>query len=218
MSCREQLLESLKNLTEIETSTYKYTGDFNVKKIKRFYDKLDELKEMFPTACVNVWCQVEFKFGFINKTWFEFSKISYRKGKEGKLELKAISYDNVSSVIQCLLYIKEKNENNDVRMPLTVSFLKESIGDGFSEGQLIDYIDREYDKYKHTNLPALTYRYIFKIFGFYAEMIGNNAFDLYMETRNTHKAWQKSMSYFMVDKLNLEISLADKIADQIMAY
>jgi hypothetical protein len=132
---------------------------------------------------------------------------------------------NFSSIHELYKFFEENYKGKHQHMYLTIgelpksssaSWLQNQLQVDYTHGQLIDYIDQLYDEYKHTNISPSCFHVIFKTFGIDGVKIANDAFDNYMETRNTYESWTTAMQNYLHKKLYFSTSYASQISKQLM--
>jgi hypothetical protein len=132
---------------------------------------------------------------------------------------------NFTSIHELYRFLEENYKGKQQHAYLTISdlpksssasWLQNQLQVDYTHGQLIDYIDQLYDEYKHTNISPSAFHVIFKTFGNDCVKIANDAFDIYMETRNTYEAWTTSIQNYLHEKYQLSISYALQIGKQLM--
>ncbi|TAJ13542.1 hypothetical protein DMA11_08240 [Marinilabiliaceae bacterium JC017] len=112
-------------------------------------------------------------FGFLNKSGFH-DGYNLREGKIHEVGKEKLSLFN--------RWIKN-------------CFQLESL----ANDELIDFIDLRFDEVKLTGITSQHYHLLFSWFGEGIEKIGNDAFDFYIQSRETNSSWRKALQNHLLE-------------------
>ncbi len=124
-------------------------------------------------------------------------------------------YKSITSVSEAFRNIEFKNYKN-IELISNSEWLIKELGNNYSQGMLIDFIDKLYDRYKHTKIEIEKFRLVFQSFGVHCEDISNTAFDIYIKKRDTLNAWSDAIKDYFIIKLNLEKNFASLIVKELL--
>ncbi|MCW3806779.1 hypothetical protein [Plebeiibacterium marinum] len=219
-----------------------YPEEFKVGEIGFHYDLLSKLNELFPSCMASVYLPVQIENHILNRWKVYRSNVPYTINENGKFEFKAFSFFPLAFYLQLATvfiekwgFIKDSSEWNSFKefyedykyaqgsiiilglsTPRQKSYLVEHLGKTYSRGELMDFVDRLFDQYKHTHIAIELFRNIFACFGQDIECVGNMAFDNYMESRNTVVAWNRAIVEHLMSKFHFSLCFSNKIANIIL--
>ena len=212
----------------------------DIKKNYHQYNILLHCNNLFPTAFKTTYINTNIKANFINKIKLNRYNIPYKVDSTLKIKSYSISpvifhLQFIGLIIQQIIdrnlahetfnsfedfYRKYQEEVDSINVynikEFTIGkFLTDELGEEYSSGQLIDFIDRYYDIYKHTHILAKHFRLLFLCFGQYIDDIGNDAFERYMKNRNSNLNWHTATISFLVSYYSFSPEFSQIICDYI---
>jgi len=209
--------------------------------LKSQLEYLLRLHRTFPTVFKKSDYILNYKPNIADVLKLKAKGISFYKSKNGELALDSIEFNLVNLQLQIILlyieYFQRSKEIIESKFQFLYQFkhwllstfsirsfinssiksktkiwLEENLGNKFSYGEMVDFSDRLYDQYKHTNISTSSFFNLFSAFGYYVEEIASTAFDYYMSSRNTNESWQKAIVNFLTDSMNLDEEISNEIS------
>ncbi len=195
-----------------------------IKQIAFQYHYLLHCKRMFPTAFRVLYIKTKLRSNILNKIKVKAFNLPVKNTNDGYLQIESFSVLPLIFHFQYMSYIKgeqvlegegnitlcnfeefyeaysrgnNKQPIQDIETTSVSKYIIQELGSDFSDGELIDFVDRLYDLYKQTNISVQNFRTIFYCFGKYIDVIGSEAFDLYMTNRDTLLSWQTAVINFI---------------------
>ncbi len=215
-------------------------GCISIKELKSFNKFAAILLHEFPTVFKECFVLVQCKTLGVEELKIRLSGISYKK-VEKQLYLKSISFRPIVFMLyfpneySVLFNKRDLNDANTLTDNLviienvvihkllsenftssttskTLDFIHDDIGNNFSYGELLDYIDRCYDFYKQLFISPGEFYLLFCSFGYAINDIGNRAFEKYNLSRDGNGIWKDAIS----DYLKQEVQLKDVLISQLV--
>ncbi|SMO62282.1 hypothetical protein SAMN06265379_103420 [Saccharicrinis carchari] len=218
---KNHLVETLKTICTVEPITAPIPAKFNISAIKAQYRQQTQYVRLFPTVFTEHNTKTPYKAHWHVRTRLKWAGLPFTVANDNFIHLKSLSYTKLSLLLQMLLYLSEQDKvvsgtTASLSSSQTTQFISRQLGATYSQGQLIDFIDRLYDQYKHTNLPADTFRHLFRCFGTHTLTIANAAFDHYIQSRNTLSAWHMAVLEFMQIQMDLPGAISQSLAKLLL--
>lgn len=215
---KDYLLQALANVKAVQSLTQPFPGEFNIRRLKFRYKQQAQYILLFPTVFTQLTVKTHYAAIWRAKFMLKWAGLPFVVGTDNLLHLKTVSYTKVSLLLQMLIYqsdnqISEPTHLVRAAQSATAVYLSQQLGASYSEGQLIDFVDRLYDQYKHTKLSPYTFRHLFRCFGCHTPTIANAAFDHYMHLRNTENAWQLAVVNFLQSQLSVPKFVSQTVAN-----
>ncbi len=219
--CKSNLDNNFLSIESIESIVLNFPEKLKVSTLKAHIKLQEQYVRLFPTIFIQVKVKTPYKVNIQNTLLLKTARTFYKQDEENNIWLSSQQYTNLGLLIQMSLYLLEQEYSSSQNLlklqdSTTALYLSNKLGVLYSQGQLIDFIDRLYDQYKHTKITAHVFRKIFRYFGSYTEEIANSAFDNFMETRNTNQSWSTAIKYFLKEKLKQEEFISDKVVQLIL--
>ncbi|MGQ1787935.1 MULTISPECIES: hypothetical protein [unclassified Saccharicrinis] len=214
--CQTYLKQFLGDVRAIERIELVYPVTLKVSELKTELKFQKYWKSLFPALFVPIKITTKYKATFVNSIKLKWAGIKFSITSTNEIVLDSYACENLSLILQLLIHLEENRQRQNPEKPAlnsTTAYLKDKLGHSYSEGELIDFIDLIYDQYKHTNISVKDFRNVFRCFGVHTEDIANEAFDYYIESKNTVKAWRRSVEEYLKNKVNVE----DRVTKQIGA-
>lgn len=178
------------------------------------------IHDLFYNLFSQTTIEVNYKVSQVSSIRLRLAKVDFRISTSGKYQLYSKKAVTLNLVLQLLCYMTEYTPQlvsvEKLKPSLTAVYLNKYLGESYSQGALVDFIDRLYDQYKQIYLSPKVFHKMFNAFGYYTIDIGNRAFDIFMESRDSRKSWMNSISGFLIDKLNFNPNLALKISELLL--
>ncbi len=231
-------LSSLKELNCKEYINIPYCSE-EVKEVLYQYKYLSRCKELFPTVFIPSFITTNIENSLINRIKLNRKKISFKVSEDNRLSIATYSFLPLIFQLQLMDFIRREYKGtidsnvevdtlsdfyclfrehfkyNDVfnieETPIS-KYLNIELGAMFSYGRLLDFADKSYDMYKHTEISVKSFRMIFYSFAQDLDYLGGDAYNLYMKSRNSNLSWQNAISQFLRSNYFLSEQLSKKIS------
>jgi hypothetical protein len=215
--CQQYLCDVLHSLSSINAIQLEFPQEIRIVTLKEFQVQQKNIFHLFPSVFKKIIGDTHYKASLYNQLQCKLSGIPFSISPSGHMMLGTLSGMDISFIIQLLIYISETNadsyaEESELPGSSSAQFLKHEIHDNYSWGEYVDFVDRSYDQYKHTQLPPDKFHLLFNSFCQHTFDIGNKAFDAYMQTRDWRKSWSEAIAGFMMHLPGINESLATKAA------
>lgn len=216
-----EIIRVIAQASNIQMLMYPFPATFNLAHLKTQQTNQVHYLRIFPHVFTQLHVKSTLAATWHTKLLLKYSKLPFIADNENVLHFKTLTYSNISLLLQILLYQSDFQQPQSCNVAYaqnssTAAYINQHLGPGYSHGQLIDFIDRLYDQYKHTKLPPFVFRHLFRCFGCHTTTIANLAFDNYMDTRNTSRAWQHAIHYFLRTHISLSESLSKSLSEMLV--
>ena len=219
--CRSKLVLDLNDHDINSEYALLLAEEFNLSKIKASIQHHKEYVRVFPTVFKMNPLETDIKIGIWKRIKLRLFPIKQIGILNNKIEVSTLTFVKLHFIIQLLVYIRFDNGKTksisieQMHDSTTSIVLKKELGNNYSRGKMLDYIDQKFDLYKHTHIPSVVFRNLYFAFGNYVEEIGNMAFDNFMENRDARKSWKNAIVYFLINKLHLNNDVSVKVCDYL---
>ena len=217
--CSAYLKQVLGAVVEIERIELCYPSNWSVSALKTTFKLHKKWKALFPILFLPIKVPTNYKATYVNRSKLNLLGIIYSINSSKHIELESYTCYNVCLLLQVLLFLhfndQDLHAEDSIESP-TALYLREKIGSSYSEGQVIDFMDMLFDQYKHTHITAKSFRRLFRCFAPYTEDIANEAFDYYVESKDTFSAWSQAVEEFLITKLSIHRKDANRIASLLL--
>jgi len=184
-----------------------------------------QLDDLFPGVLKKESLITVFPANLKNKFLLKLHKIQYQVNAQKCLEVNSYIYNPVFLRIRLLRYrnqigdtfIPSLNNISKWPVPSDKKWLVEKLGNNDSYGRLLDFADQLYDEYKQIGINPFVFRNIFFCFLSEISIIGNVAFDNYMETRNSAQSWEDSLVNYLLVNFNLSKEDSSKVVHSLFS-
>ncbi|MCW3788609.1 hypothetical protein [Plebeiibacterium sediminum] len=216
--------------------------DVDIRLVDKQYKGLMQCKKMFPTAFKTSYVNTEIKNNLLNRIKLKGKNIPFVNESSLKVQSFATSplIFNLQYIAFTIDEIKEDDftentfnsfdeffsfyEARDKMQGLVYrgntsfeNYLNSELGENYSSGQLIDFIDRYYDLYKQTDITPKHFRLLYSCLGQYIDNIGNDAFDLFMKSRDGQLSWRDATITFLKSKYSFSSKFSQTICNKIFS-
>ncbi len=226
-----------------EYISIQYDGT-KVNQVLTQYVNLFKFNKLFPTVFIPTFVKSPIEYTFINKIRFNRIYLPYKMESDKILQLGSFSYIPLVFHLQFLDFVKShygplfdkgemgyyqiteiylvyksiyKSDNiSKIEETPVFKYLSREIGKDYSYGKLIDFADNIYDLYKQTEISVKNFRLIFYSFAQHLDVIGSEAFDHYMESRDSTLSWKKAIESFLISNYCLSPELAYSISSALI--
>ncbi|TLX70966.1 hypothetical protein E9993_21540 [Labilibacter sediminis] len=215
----------------------------SVAEIENHLAFLEQLQSIFPTVLIPINAETKLKSNLKNKLLFKLKSISYFVSANKYIQFSSVKFSPLAVHLQFIqlltgdypqlfsqpqqincvsdIYARviefEKTENEPLDLNNSLGrWLISQIRQGYSKGELFDFIDSLYDQYKTIQISPQNFHFIFQCFGKSTINIANDAFDDYMNSRDADLAWKNSIATFLCTYLFFEKKLAETISNSIL--
>lgn len=214
---QETIIQTLENITSVQTLSHPFPTTFKISALKYHYKQQHHYLRLFPNVFIQHTAITPFEASWRNKLMLKWTSLPFSVGDNNLLQLKTLTFTKLSLLLQMLIYLSENEtiEPSDLthaKQSSTAVYLNQQLGATYSQGQYLDFVDRLYDQYKHTKLTPYVFRHLFRCFGCHTPTIANAAFDYYMQSRNSERAWQLAVANFLQNKLFMTESLVQSVS------
>ncbi len=207
-----------------------FSNDFVASELKERVILFNKLRTVFPGVFIVKKEKTTYKSTLINKIIIKTTGVNYKVSKDNTFILNNYLFYSLSLYIRLALHLvdsdvidrtKEYNSLEELFMDCKIEKISPSttndwitsyIGSDYSEGQLVDFIDKIYDEYKHILKQPNIFQFLFRSFGRHIENVCNSAFDYYMECREIDVSWTNAVADYLVEHCRFNIDYAVSLA------
>lgn len=221
--CQQYLCAALEYLSCKQNLQLAFPQSIGLSALKAFGHQEKAIYALFPSVFKKTNADTAYKASLYNQLQCKLSGIAFSISPSNHIMLGTLVGTNISFIIQMMIYIWETNavsyaKESELPGSSSAQFLKHEIHDNYSWGEYVDFVDRSYDQYKHTQLPPDKFHLLFNSFCQHTLEIGDRAFDTYMKTRDWRKSWSDGIAAFMQHLPGVDVSLAGKTAAVLLDY
>ncbi len=243
-----QRISILNVLTSVDSNVLTYLNFPSKPKISQVKDQLEmakSLDDIFPYVFEPFYFDTKYNINSIAALKFRMANVSYIVKNKRSIVVNSYKFSFFALLIRFMILLKDSDKKNDDIVFHTYSELifkclknlnelnfdfqqwsvnpskawfYEKVGKDYSYGQMVDLIDRQYDLYKQMSLSPQIFHFIFKCFGSYALQIADDAFNMYVESRNVDVSWNNAIQSFLKNYLKVSDSLSQQTAQNIINF